>query len=704
MAVTTMKSVTIVGHEPLRREVLSRLHSVGVLQLTDVNGYLDRFEHDQPTQAGDHASPAGTDAQGGGQDGQGPVDAKSRSEAAAAVRLRIRQEMAARLSDLDRRLGEVTTCLTYVQRYDPLQKGLVESFLAGKEGISPDVWQQAEGYDYSQVFEQCQNGEARLNEIRSRELELGARLKELQPLAGLGLDMAALDGTATVAVFFGQTSEARLAALEAALAGSGATFHLEHLGAIGRQLYLAILYMRDEAAVPDILRASGLEAASVPATGTTAQAAVAAAESELAALAAEREAIAAAGKELAAFRPLLWATYDHLLLERQQQEAQSLIGQTDRTFVVQGWCPDQLVPHLEKVLEAYATSTAYTIRDPERGDEPPVILDNGKATAPFEIVTNIYGWPSYREVDPTPVLAPFFALFFALALTDAGYGILMMAYCIWMMRRQSTPKSAHKFFRLLAYGGGITTVVGALTGGWFGNALDFLPAYMGWLVNAKNAIIIFDPVTEPMTLMFLSLGLGIIHLLCGIGVKMYRNIRDGNTKDALIDQGLWLLLLPGIVVFAVAGAAGLGDGVANAGRYVAIAAAIGLVLTQGRASRNIVARLGGGLYSLYGLVGYLSDTLSYTRLLALGLATASLGMAINQIAMMVRPVPVVGIILMLMVMAFGHGLSLLINVFGAFIHSARLQFVEFFTKFFEGGGKPFKPFAERPRYTQVEAD
>jgi V/A-type H+-transporting ATPase subunit I len=673
MAVTRMKLVTIIGHADLRADVLARLHSMGVMQLTEVNA----------------ARAAGSEIQG--TDGRG-YEALARNSSAV-------RDAQARLSELDARLAELEGCFTHLNRYSAVQKGLVESFLSPRTEIDPETWHKASGYDVAGVIRTCQRDEARLGEIRSREAELISQRKELEPLAQLPLDLGDLSGTETVAVFFGQTSPAGFTSLESRLAQVSVPYHIERLGTVGRRVYVLVLHPRDAGAVADILRAD-LEPASVPETAGTVAETGARIAAELAALAREREEIAARALELASERTTLQAAYDHLLFSRQRLDAQSWLGETERTFVIQGWCPQGALRRLENGLAGLEDATAVSVRDPRPDEQPPVTLDNKHVAAPFEIVTNIFGWPSYSEIDPTPILAPFFALFFALALTDAGYGLVMMAYCMWMMSRPSTPKGSHKFFRLLTYGGFVTVVIGALTGGWFGNALDFLPPWAGFITRAKNAIIILDPVADPMKLMILSLGLGVVHLLFGIGTKMYRNIRDGEVATALMDQGLWLLLLPSLALFGAGGALGM-PAVSTAAKYVALAAAAGLVLTQGRASKNIIARLGGGLYSLYGLIGYLSDTLSYTRLLALGLATASLGMAINQIALMVRPVPFVGVIFMLAIMAFGHGLSLVINVFGAFIHSGRLQFVEFFSKFFEGGGKAFKPFAERPRYTHV---
>lgn len=690
MAVARMKAVTIIGDAELRDPVVEILHALGAVQLA-ASG-----DEDRPAEGDDH--PADGDRPSA-EDGDRP--SAEDDDRAAEDHPPAQVSSWEQVSRLERRLSELSACLAYMNRYDPVVKGLVESFLAGREEIDPETWDRARHYDVDHIVAACAEAEARLPEIRAKEAELAARRREIEPLAEIALNLKDLEGTETTSVFFGRGSRLAIGRLEAQLAASGGLYHLQPLGEVGRQQYFMVVYPKDDASAANAIRAAGIEPASVPEAGGTALECLAQIEAEITALEEEKQRLAADGAELAKERKLVQAAYDHLLLQKQRVEGLSFLGRTERTFVVRGWCPAEKVSAVQSKLEELDGPIATEFRDPRADDKPPVILKNKPLAAPFQIVTNIFGWPSYSEVDPTPVLAPFFALFFALALTDAGYGLIMMAYCLWMIKRPTTPRHAHGFFRLLAYGGAVTVVVGAMTGGWFGDSLDYLPAYAGFIKRAKDAVFLFDPVRDPMTLMVLSLGLGIVHLLVGVGVKMYRNILEGRTADALMDQGLWILFIPSLVVFGTADMAGLPPAVGEGAKYVALAAAAGLVLTQGRASKNIIARLGGGLYSLYGLVGYLSDTLSYTRLLALGLATASLGMAINQIAMMVRPVPFIGIVLMLAIMAFGHGLSLLINIFGAFIHSGRLQFVEFFSKFFDGGGKPFRPFAERPKFTQL---
>lgn len=203
-----------------------------------------------------------------------------------------------------------------------------------------------------------------------------------------------------------------------------------------------------------------------------------------------------------------------------------------------------------------------------------------------------------------------------------------------------------------------------------------------------------------MLMLGISFGLGLIQIFTGLGIKFYMNARSGHLLDAVFDQGFWMVFLGGLVILGAGygiGATGFG----GIGKVLAIAGAAGLILTQGRAHKNLLKRLGSGLLSLYGLSGYLSDVLSYSRLLALGLASGVIATVIDDLALRLWGVPVVGWLATVVLLAAGHAFNLGINVIGAYVHSSRLQYVEFFTKFFEGGGRKFRPFRIRTRYIEL---
>jgi V/A-type H+-transporting ATPase subunit I len=324
-------------------------------------------------------------------------------------------------------------------------------------------------------------------------------------------------------------------------------------------------------------------------------------------------------------------------------------------------------------------------------------LKNSKLIEPFEAVTNIYGQPKYHELDPTGPLALFFLVSFSLALTDAGYGLVMMGGMWLAQRHLKLKRPVKKMVRLLFYAGAATVLAGALTGGWFGIELEKLPAS-----QAKNLLLSFklvDPVQSPMSLLVVAFVVGIIQLLFAWVVRAYDHARQKDYIALIFDDIGWILMVVFILSWALSSRGVL---LVNWTRPLLIAVIVVaslLVLTGGRSFKNPALKLGGGLLSLYGLVSFLSDTLSYSRLLALGLATGIIGLVVNMLGVMVgTSVPVVGWVIAAVVLLVGHVFNLGINALGAFIHSGRLQFVEFFPKFLEGGGKPYRPLGRVSRY------
>src|SRR3989339_671235 len=333
-------------------------------------------------------------------------------------------------------------------------------------------------------------------------------------------------------------------------------------------------------------------------------------------------------------------------------------------------------------------------------DEPvPIIMKNSKLVTPFEFVTSIYGFPRYGEVDPTPFLAGFFIIFFGLCLTDAGYGIILTICSFIFLKFFKFTGGTKKLLQVLFFGGIVTFIAGGLTGGWFGVVLDDLPESLAWLAKPLIAIRQVDPVKDPLTILALSILLGYIHLVFGNFISLSCKIKQGEVKDGLLTSGVWIyfLLTIGFWIATIKGV--LPPSVNQAALYAVISAIILVVLTQGK-SKNPIMKIFGGLTQLYfGISGYVSDILSYSRLLALGLATGIIGMVVNIVgAMVYDKIPYIGCLLMVLVLIGGHLMNLVIRLVGAFVHSGRLQYVEFFKTFFEGGGRIFHPFIRENKY------
>ncbi len=410
-------------------------------------------------------------------------------------------------------------------------------------------------------------------------------------------------------------------------------------------------------------------------------------------------------KKLAFRLDNLKIAHDYLSWQKEYLETNQRLAHTEKAFAVQGWIPAKKIDDLQKALSNETKEFAIEEIQPEEGEKIPSIIRNSRAMSPFETLTQMYGLPHYKEVDPTPFLSVFFIVFFALCLTDAGYGIVMFAMMALALRFVKMGTGAKKLVRLLMYGGLVTAVIGALFGGWFGFLAEEVPAWMTYTNAAGETMFRFqivNSVTSPLTVLILALALGYAQILFGIFIKFVHDFRHGDKKEALLDTGTWAFMLSGIAVF-ILGAADVGPSIiATIGQYWVYLGALILILTQGRASKGIIGKLMNGILSLYGLVGYMSDVLSYSRLLALGLATTIIGLAVNVIVNLFVGIPYIGWLIAAVIFIGGHAFNLVINALGSFIHAGRLQFVEFFGKFIEGGGKEFKPFSKKSKYIFIK--
>ena len=401
-------------------------------------------------------------------------------------------------------------------------------------------------------------------------------------------------------------------------------------------------------------------------------------------------------KKLAAYREHIEFLYDSLMMRRDRARVVGDMVSTEMVFYFDGWMPAKAQPEVEALLKEY--EFYYNIEEPDPDDESvPVLLQNNSIVTPFEAVTGMYSLPGRHDIDPTAILAPFYFLFFGLMLSDAAYGLILTTLCAIILKKYKPEGTTYRMIKMFMFCGLSTFMWGALFGGWFGNFFTVAAkTFFGKEFVIKP--LWFDPLSEPMRLLVVSLILGAVHLFVGMGVQAYMDIKDGRPLDALFDIGLWYLLLIGIVLFAFGGK--LGAGAVGIGKIMAIVGAVGILLTGGRKKKGIFGKLTGGLGSLYGITSYLSDVLSYSRLLALGLATGVVAQVFNTLGSLAGG-GIAGSILLIVVFAFGTVFNIAINALGAFVHSCRLQYVEFFGKFYTGGGRPFAPFERKTKYIKI---
>ncbi|MBP1556781.1 MAG: V-type ATP synthase subunit I [Oscillospiraceae bacterium] len=386
--------------------------------------------------------------------------------------------------------------------------------------------------------------------------------------------------------------------------------------------------------------------------------------------------------------PRIKTAIDAFEQEKRRDELLSKAGRTKNTVFLTGWVPENAEKAVADSLQK--AGCAYSFDEPDEGDEPPVLMQNADFIDPVVSVTEMYGVPAYNSiVDPNPTMYPFYVAFFGFIMADAGYGILMFLGCWLALRLMKPTGGMRRMLRLFMHCGAATTFAGILFGGWFADAIKvFSETFLG--VSFAIPPLWFDPLSDPMTMLIFSLGLGAVHLLTAMALSAYRMIKRGNTADAVFDVGSWYLLFIGLGLFALK---------IPAGKYISILGVLMLLFAGSRGKKGF-GKLTGAFGNIYGITGYLSDLLSYSRIMALGLSGAVVGQVMNKIGTLAGG-GIFGVIFFAVIFLIGHTFNLAISLLGAYVHKGRLQYIEFFGKFFEGGGRLFSPLCNNTKYVDV---
>lgn len=574
------------------------------------------------------------------------------------------------------------TALASLDRFAPEKKGMFRK----RQGVSRAAFFSAESEENARTAAETINKDTRrLGEIESERTKNEALRATLAPWLTVDAPLGGADGA--LAVFFGtaglNVTDDALEALADSLDGL-LTWQQASSDRSLRYLLVMCHGSVKERAL-SALRDLGFSTVSFRGmTGTAKENDKALAEN-LAALEKERQEIEQRIAGLGGKRETLLEASDRAAIALRREEAKSRLVGTDKAFLLEGWLPADRCAEIEKTLKPF--TCAIETREPTEDEYPqvPVQLKNNKLTRPLNMVTEMYSLPAYGTLDPNPLMAPFFILFYGIMMADMGYGLLMMIASVIISRKYRPKGTSGELFSLLGLCGISTFIMGALTGGFFGDFLTQLVAIVSpGTVFALPKL--FDPLDDLTMILIGSMALGMVQIVTGMAISLIEKCKRKKFLDAFFEEITWWIVFIGIALLA------LGKGAAVL--YVGCALVLLGPIVQGKGWGKLTGVFG----SLYNHVtGYFGDILSYTRLMALMLAGSVIAQVFNMLAAM--PGNVIAFIIISML---GNAMNFGLNLLGCYVHDLRLQCLEFFNKFYVDGGKPFRPMTLDTEYVDLQ--
>ncbi len=609
-----------------------------------------------------------------------------------------REDTAQKALSFERQAQSGANALKVLNERFPEKKGMLASF-SGRRQVTLKDYEDIESKEehYRKICQRILEIERELAELNADTLRNKATIEQLTIYEGLDLSLD-FEGTATTSAFIGSVVGVyNLEQLVGAITrqDEGLDFYAEILSASSEQTFIfATCAKANEQKLLKALRALSF-ARPAQICALTAAEKIAQLKEKCSDNEKLCEALLKELEKISDERGKIELYIDSLTVRAEKLRITGEISRTAHTFMVKGYVSRVDVPALKAELENNFT----VLVESEAADEAkaPVKLKNNAFSTPGEVITEMYSLPSSSDIDPSPLTGFFYYLFFGMMLADLGYGILI-ALGSWLLKKKFKPEAPMaKNLTLFMYCGISTALWGILYGSFFG---DFLSVFTETFFGKRIGLYaVLDPMNgDAVTLLILSLILGFIQIMAGLIAKAVVCIKNKDILGALFDAGCWIVTLLGLAMLAgsFVGIKILG----TIGMWTAIVGAVGLVLTQGRDKKGF-GRIISGLASLYDITGYVSDLLSFSRLMALGLTSAAMAAVFNQIGALAGK-GVVGAVLMLVMFIVGHAVNIGLNALGAYVHTLRLQYVELFSKFYDGGGRAFKPFNRKSKFTRLD--
>ena len=516
-------------------------------------------------------------------------------------------------------------------------------------------------------------------ENRSRLQKLRARCKTLAPYAGFPMKFSVLGDRGRVSVMLAHCAADRQ------MPETDVPVFYERYGCAGGTLLGIVMRTEDRDKIAAALVGAGFSLCTFSDDSTAAELINGCRADELDIENKDNEAMYGA---LNYYKYLsdLKVLYDVIGQEIEKTSAELEFACTRDTFVAEGWVPSDAADGLIIRVRDKTERIVTYLEDAKEEDLPPTLIVSKKIFKPYEDVTNMYSVPAYNEIDPNPFMALFFFLFFGIMIGDAGYGVILSIAAGLILRFCRLEKGSARLLALVGMGGISAIIWGVLFGGVF--SISAVPPL--W----------FNPINEPLMMLGVSIVLGVVQILTGYALKAAKSFRAGKPLDAVLDSVFIFILFGGIACMALDMLLDVNAPLTYIGLGMLGAALSGILLTAGRHNKGVLSKIMGGFSGLYGLVNLLSDVLSYARLFGLGLASGAIGSAFNTLGSMLFSIPVAGYVFGIIVLIPLHAFNLGIGVLGAYVHNARLQFLEFYGKFYDGGGRLFSPLGEKTKYVR----
>ena len=573
--------------------------------------------------------------------------------------------------------------------YTPVKK----PFLAGKPSLTMEEFYETPKLEEG-VFDACDRL-TRLSESllknKSDEIKLKNTINQLQPYKEVDAKLESFKDTKDVSILLGTVPSSRKAVAEKA-EELGACMLFYDAGVVSTVVCIVLKEKYEETA--KILSDAEFSACTLNYTGVPRDV-IAESEKLLAENTAMREKLI---EQSISFEYVLddcKRLYDYYLVEERKLECEANTSCTETSYILEAWVPVDKTEKLDKALSESPLALMYEIREPLEGEKPPTYVEDSAVVEPYQSVTNMFSAPAYGEINPNPFVAFFFFLFFGMMLADAGYGLVLMILTGIVLIKQRPPKGQASLIKIVFMGSFSTVIWGIIFGSYFGYSATDLGIWC-W----------FNPIEEPMNMLFLSLGMGIFQMCFGLGINMVAMFKQKKPLDAISGTLSWYFMLLGLALAfgsSLIKAIAIPSWVSTVG-YVLLGAGVLLLMISGALHKKGASMVSGAFARLYDIINFFSDLMSYTRIFGLGLASAVIGMVFNEIgALMMNMIPIkaIGVVVTAIVFIIGHVFNIGINALGAYVHNSRLQFVEFFGKFYTGGGELFRPLGCEMKYYYI---